>query len=267
MSKRIRSNGCQATERRLAQGRGQGRGSDYRPWLQIQDVPSCGCVSRILSPVTRREHHLLSGLERNWFLVSHAQGGLRDYREQYPLLPLEETLEIARSLGVDHPLDPRTREPVVITTDFLMTIAQGPGEFDFARAIKPAAALASRRVLEKLELERVFWKHRHIDWAILTERELPAVLLKNMRWLFPCFELLRFSDFLQNDVTRIRTAMQAEIAEGREPLIRITMNCDAALGLKPGTALLLARYFIVTRAWPTDLNEPINPRCPLRLIS
>jgi hypothetical protein len=72
VSKRIRTDGAQAIQRRLAEGRGQGRGRDYRPWLQIHDVPSRGLASRVRSPLNGRVYHLMSQLETDWFYAFHA---------------------------------------------------------------------------------------------------------------------------------------------------------------------------------------------------
>ncbi len=47
-----------------------------------------------------------------------------DIREQFPLLPIEETIIIAEELGIKHPTDPNTGEPVVMTTDFLVTVSK-----------------------------------------------------------------------------------------------------------------------------------------------
>nr|WP_255193827.1 TnsA endonuclease N-terminal domain-containing protein [Brevibacillus laterosporus] len=46
-------------------------------------------------------------------------------REQFPLLPLEETIVIANELGINHPTDPKTGSPIVMTTDFLLTVNKG----------------------------------------------------------------------------------------------------------------------------------------------
>lgn len=35
-------------------------------------------------------------------------------REQFPLLSQEEPIIIAKELGVKHPTDPKTREPIVV---------------------------------------------------------------------------------------------------------------------------------------------------------
>jgi hypothetical protein len=39
----------ESIERRLAEGRGDGAGINYQPWLRVQDVPS-GCVSDLMLP-------------------------------------------------------------------------------------------------------------------------------------------------------------------------------------------------------------------------
>lgn len=156
MSKRTRSNGSRAIDRRLAEGRGQGRGHSYKPWLLIHDVPSLGLASRVKSPLNGRAYHLLSQLETDWLYAFHAMRNLVDVREQYPLLELDETLQIADGLGIPHPAEPRTKEPCVVTTDFLLTLADGIREVDMAVAIKYSTDLSSPRTLEKLEIERVY---------------------------------------------------------------------------------------------------------------
>jgi hypothetical protein len=50
---------------RIKTGRGQGVGLEYKPWLNIQDVPSIGHAHRIKGLKSGRVHHLLSKLEAN----------------------------------------------------------------------------------------------------------------------------------------------------------------------------------------------------------
>lgn len=110
-------------EQRIKAGRGQGRGREYKPWLDVHDVPSLGKSTRVRGWTTGRVHHLLSlGEERYFYLLDWSEIVV-DIREQYPLLPLDETLAIARRLGFVHPRHPRTKEPIVMTTDFLLTVS------------------------------------------------------------------------------------------------------------------------------------------------
>ena len=95
MAKRKRETTRTVIERRIEEGRGQGTGVDYKPWLVVQDVSSRGLVHRIKGWKAERVHHLLSNLERDYFYLLEWSLSVTDIREQFPLLPLAETLEIA----------------------------------------------------------------------------------------------------------------------------------------------------------------------------
>lgn len=90
----------------------------HRPWLKIQDVSSLGRSTCLKGIKTSRQHEFLSDLERNYFHLSEYYDSITDIREQFPLLPLEETIVIADELGIKHPTDPKTDDPIVMTTDF-----------------------------------------------------------------------------------------------------------------------------------------------------
>lgn len=89
-------------ERFMKEGRGQGHGESYRPWLTIQDVSSSGRSSRIHCRKTGREHHFLSDIKTALFLLLDWSDSVTDIREQFPL-DREETRRIAADMGVRHP--------------------------------------------------------------------------------------------------------------------------------------------------------------------
>lgn len=256
--------GARAIERRLSEGRGQGRGAGYKPYIETHDFASCGQANRIKSPLHGRTCHLHSQLEADSFYAFHALPYLKDLREQYPL-ELDETTVIADDLGIVHPTDPKSHERCVVTTDFVLTLRHGVRDVDVAIAIKPAADLASERVLEKLEIERVYWSARKIDWHILTENVLPRAIVKNMRWLLPHLDLPQSGEFTAEQLGRIRALMESEITNGSRSLVAVATECDDRLGMMPGAALCVARYFIGIGAWPVDLTIEIDPRKPLQL--
>jgi hypothetical protein len=267
MAKRKRSTDLQTVAKRLKEGRGDGRGASYQPWLQIQDVPSQGLASRIKGWKTGREHHLMSNLESSYLFVLDWSPLVLDIREQFPLLPLEETQEIAEQCGFDHPTDPRTQQSVVMTTDFLINLKQGDREIEHARTIKPAADLRSQRTLEKLEIERRYWKCRNVDWGIVTEHEIPKTLVENLKWLRACYWLEDLAPLDQADIARIETVLTPQILQGKSALTKITNACDDQLGLSPGISLSVVRYLIANRRWQVDMNQRIQPSKKLRLLS
>jgi len=168
----------------LKEGRGEGHGVDYKPWLTIQDVSSHGRSTRIHSFKVGREHHFLSDLETSSFLLFDWSEKVVDIREQFPL-ERELTRRIATDMGVRHPIDVRSQTDIVMTTDFLLDVNTGLGGNNqlVARAVKPAGKLENKRVLEKLEIERRYWQCKGVDWGVITDRDLPKQRIKNLYWM------------------------------------------------------------------------------------
>ncbi len=267
MAKRKRQTDQKVIEKQLKERRGQGRGADYKPWLLIQDVPSQGLATRIKGWKTKRVHHFLSNLELSYFYVLEWSPIVFDIREQYPLLPLEETLTIAEQCGIRHPTDPKTKEPVVMTTDFLITVPRTIEVIEQARTVKTAKDLQSERTLEKLEIERRYWQGRNINWGIVSEREIPEALAKNVEWLHPFFQVENLSSLAKRELARITTVLTVEIAKDNTSLADIAADCDDRLGLEPGISLSVSRYLIASRQWSVDMNRLIEPSKPLVLLN
>ncbi|WP_138471783.1 TnsA endonuclease N-terminal domain-containing protein [Poseidonocella sp. HB161398] len=248
------------------EGRGQGAGPDYKPWLTVADVPSRGRAQRMPGFLTKRIHHLLSDLERNAFLIFDSSEGVTDIREQFPM-DADETLAIAEDAGIRHPVDATSRVPLVQTTDFLLDLYRDGGGVTVARAVKPASELGKPRVVEKLEIERRYWTSRGVDWGIVTERELPPVLLANL-------ELLRSSrdidQLMQPHEGYFQARMHILDAElDRTPcatLRELVQDMDARLGMEAGSTLLLVHHLLATKAWRTDLMRPITDALPISAI-
>jgi len=257
-----------STERRIELGFGQGRGHDYKPWLRIQDVPSTGLVHRIRGWHTQRVHHLMSNLERDCFLVLQwSYPKVCDIREQFPLLPQEDTLEIADRLGVKHPTDPKTQKPIVMTSDFNLTIATGSELCDVIRTVKPSSQLSNPRTLEKLEIERIYWKAHGTDWGIITEKEIPPIMAKNLQFLETRFELPEQIQFTEQEVQTTNETLKALTeADETRSLSKICASCDTRLGYSAGTSLAVAYYLIAHRVWRLDMQVTLNPSKPLKFV-
>lgn len=267
MAKRKRDTTAAMIKNRLKEGRGQGKGANYSPWIHIQDVPSQGLSSRIKGWKTDRVHHLLSELETSFFYVLDWSPVVLDIREQFPPLPLKETLAIAEQCGVNHPTDPRTKEPVVMTTDFQVTVQQKTKIVEQARAIKCVKDLQSQRNLEKLEIERCYWKQRGIDWGIVTERDIPGTVAENVKWLHPFLHVTDLPSLTSHDVLRIFTVMTPLVLQSQDSLADIAAICDDQLGLVHGLSLSVARHLLANRFWRVDMHQPIHPNRRLMLSS
>ncbi len=246
-------------DRRLAAGRGKGTGSDYQPWLRVQDVPSNGRIHRIRGCTTGRVHHLLSDLEAKVFYTFDYSPSVCDIREQFPLLPLAETLAIAEECGVTPPTDPVTKHPVVMTTDLLVTRRREGGSAYEARAIKYDSELKKPRVLEKLEIERRYWKQRNIDWGVIRECEIHQPLIDNIRWIRPYFNIADLYPLTAEVIRKAASKLTRYVRHGSAPLCDVAQRCDVECGLSDGSSLTVVRHLLATRQWRVDLNERIRP--------
>ena len=250
-----------AIDRFQKEGRGEGRLQDYKPWLTVRDVPSHGRSSRDKGWKTGRTHHFLSTLELLYYLTLEWSLTVVDIREQFPLLPIDDTLAIADSLGIKHPTHPKTKQPVVLTTDFYISLQNESGAFEHARTVKYAKDLSDRRILEKLEIERRYWEVRRVDWGIVTEYEIPETLARNVDFLHDAWHLpTRMPESSISPVAELLTRLAAQ---QHRPLNELTAMSDAELNLKGGTSLKVAYYLLASRQWRIDMNVPIDPDQPL----
>jgi hypothetical protein len=159
--------------------------SEYVPFLSVRSVPTIGKANRIIGWKTDREHHFLSKLECAVFYYFDWSDDVIDIKEQYPLLPMEILQNIAVKAGIEYPSF--DGEPIIMTTDFLVTAKKDGKIVHYARTVKYTTDLCNEkineRIIEKFEIEKRFFKSKNIDWGIITEKEISDVFTNNMEIL------------------------------------------------------------------------------------
>ncbi|ALP37417.1 transposase [Paenibacillus sp. IHB B 3084] len=254
MAKRKREITDAKIDRFIKEGRGQGTGADYLPWLRVQDVPSTGRSTRGVGWTTGRQHTFLSDLERDYFYALDYADEVTDIREQYPLLPLEETKLIADKLGIEHPKDPKSGVDIVMTTDFLITYK----DKEYARTVKPAKDLENERVLAKFEIERVYWETHQVDWGIVTERDLPYTSIRNVEWVHKEYSNADVATLGVFAIQSLERTLATLLLSGAT-IAKACLACDEQIGLEAGTSLAMFRHFIARKIWAVNMHEKINP--------
>jgi hypothetical protein len=251
-------------ERRIRAGFGQGRGRKYKSWITVQSFSSTGYSNRVPGNKTGREHHFFSNIELEFFHVLDWSPRVVDIREQFPLLPVDETLAYAAAHGIRHPMDPKTKEPYVLTTDFLITVRNTPRDTEEARAVKPASALQSLRTLEKLQIEKLYWSARKVNWGIVTEHDIPKNVSHNLRWLHPYMDSPHVASVSEDQIHAVDRFLRASL-RGGVALAAAARTSDYKFGFEPGVSLSLARHFIASRRWLVDISVKIDPSLPLKI--
>jgi hypothetical protein len=249
------------------EGRGQGVGIHYKPWFRTKDVPSQGLSSRDRGIITNRVHHLLSGLELNYFHCLEWSPIVVDIREQYPLFEREDTQRIAEACGFRHPRYPGNKVDSVMTTDFLVSVQLPSGAtHDYARTIKPARDLQDRRTLEKFDIERRYWLDREVDWKIVTERDIPQAFAKNAG----AFRAYRDIDdrvtITAQRIAEIAHWLTEQVRNSEAPLLDILSSADKHFSLQEGASLDIVFHLLATRRWHINMYELFEPKNPLVLL-
>lgn len=258
MSKRKRST---STEKKMKDGRGQGSGTDYKPWVVIQDLGSLGRSTRLKGYKISRQFEFLSDLERNYFYLLDYSDEVVDIREQYPLLPIGETLSIADELGLKHPTNPKTNEPIEITTDFLITTLNDGQHEHIARTLKYKKDLMDERILEKFEIERVYWERQSVEWGIVTELEVPKTMAHNIAFIHRYADLSILEGFEECSTYDIEDMsiyfLQGLLAE-EKTVKQIAKELEKAFGMVVGCGLSIFKYLVMTKVIEIDLSEKLD---------
>ncbi|WP_017473132.1 heteromeric transposase endonuclease subunit TnsA [Amphibacillus jilinensis] len=258
MSKRKRTS---KIEKWIKEGRGSGIGTDYKPWLNIQDVSSLGRSTRLKGIKTNRQHEFLSDLERNYFYLTEYSDGVIDIREQFPLLPLEETIVIADELGIKHPTEPKTGDPIVMSTDFLLIVDLGQSVFEVARTIKMKDELLKERVLEKFEIEREYWQRKDIDWTIVTEEEISKTMARNIGYIHDYYDIRDYDIFQEMSSPHIEDlslSLMQRLLNNKQNIHTITNEFDTDTHLPFGSGVTLFYHLLAQKIIVIDMLKPLN---------
>lgn len=249
-----------AYRRRLKEGRGQGELASYKPWITIHDLASRGYATRIYGQKTGRIHHLLSHNELYYFCLLDWSERVTDIREQFPMR-LTETLEIASGAGIRHPWDYTSHFPYVMTTDFLITTDKGL----VARTIKSEEELSGKRVRDKFEIERRYWKSCGIPWGIVTEKQIDRTKAKNILWLKTGLpDNAGSQDCRAGEESR---RLFLELYSMPElPFAGILEAVERYSGACPGTGLSLFKSLVMAGDISLDLSKRIDLSDPRRSI-
>ena len=246
--------------RRIKEGRGTGEGPDYNPWFTVSDFHSKGFRRMVWSPRLRRVVHLFSELEYRIFLWLEANGSYADIRECFPL-DRAETIKIARQLGVRHPAPYGV--PIVMTTDFEITVRNWAGVSTLGVAVKYERDLTNPRVLEKLAIERAYHEARGAAYLVMTENSVPVQVFQNLQFI---------RGALREGAMR---GLDAKLLNQIEPILRSHLACaticnacagtDSELRLPHGSSMQALRYFMATHRWQADLRCPLTPEAVINL--
>lgn len=181
----------------IKEGRGQGRGESYRPWIPITRGFSSPVSHQMFSSLNihKRNHHFLSKLEHHTALQL-AYLGAEELRECLPLWPTEHQhpinmnpkartvglLDIAREAGIDHGNFVGSDVPYIASLDMMAAIKWRGKTHHLGVSCKPDEILMrSARAQERTRLDEIYC--RTVGASHLREggSQFNPIVLKNLQ--------------------------------------------------------------------------------------
>lgn len=246
-------------KRFLREGRGQGEGQNYKPWVTVQDFPSKGRCSRVLGWKTNRIHHLFTDSETRYFYLLEWEDAVVDIREHYPLLDLEEVVKEKDDLNFKLFQDKNSGLPYIIYTSFLITIKDTDGQKRYiARSLKADYELQRKRSIERLEIERRYWLNKHIDWGVVTQKDIPTVKAKNIEWVHSSLHFTDERGLEKEEMIYLCDVLLEKMTESSQTIRKITADFDKEYKLQTGTGLFIFKHLIATKRIKLDMNKEIK---------
>lgn len=247
-----------AVLRWIKQGYGQGLGLAYKPFFYIRDIPSDGRSTALEGLKIPRTHHYFSDVEYHYHLLAEYSDDVVEIREQYALLPCEETKLIADRLGIAHPIYSATRAQRVITSDLVLSVKRGDEVVLVVLCCKVASDVApsnpeAARTLEKILLEKVYWEARNAEWRLVTDKMLPGNKIHNLEF-FRGSMVSWERDYLN---TKIAAFVQTALAIWNDcvSLNDLLITTSLQLNLDRDECFCLLGRSIWTKALPVDLDS------------
>ncbi|UZQ52431.1 TnsA endonuclease C-terminal domain-containing protein [Clostridium kluyveri] len=252
----------------LNEGRGQGIGSEYKPWLTIQDYPSLGRATRVFGWKSNRIHHFFSDIQTKYFYLLEWQDTVLDIREHFPLIDIDETIKDKEDLNFDIFKDKETSTPYILTTTFLITVKgiDDAKQKYIARSVKSYTELEKKKTLERMEIEKRYWQGKGIDWGIVTQKEIPNMFAKNVEWVHSSLNSYKERGLTRDDMTYLSSILKEQLLDSSHSIRKITANFDREFNYESGTGLFIFKYLVASKQIKIDVNNPIDINASKEII-
>ncbi len=243
-------------EKWINQGRGTGELANYKPFLTIYDIPSKGRATRTFGWKTGRIHHFFSDIQLRYFYLLEWEDNVIDIREHYPLLDLRDVIEDDDLNLEKYKSDDGT--DYIFTTTFLIKIKDNNKDTYIARSVKVASELEKKSTIERLEIERRYWRKKGIDWGIVTNKEISVTKAKNIEYILSALELDNNEIFEENEKYSLSKMLESKLNRNSKAIREIVNDFDLEYNLQQGTGLLIFKYLLAKKRIKTDIDSKID---------
>ncbi|HYE08996.1 MAG TPA: TnsA endonuclease N-terminal domain-containing protein [Patescibacteria group bacterium] len=251
MSRKIKS-----YEQMLKEGYGQKRGEEYKPWgtFRFASKGQTGRPSRGLH--FNREYLFFSRIEQRAFHLFDFQDDILEIREQFPILPREQSFLIANELDIWHPQNKETGEIYVRTIDMIVDYNNGN---TVAYQVKKKEDI-NARTEEKFQIERAYFKRFGVEHLIITEEQVDEIKADNIEDLkqnWNLHEYQIFSTMEEEEMLHFIAELYMRVIDNKSKLCDITNQFDLDLNFPCGTGLTIFRHLVIRKVLEIDLSTSL----------
>ena len=219
--------------------------------LKVTTFSSKGRATRIYSHKTKRIHHLQSDNQLKVFLLFEWIDSVKDIKENIELKDLEATIYNVENLRLDKFKDKETGQLYQLHTNFLIKILKEEKYEEIAVSVKSLSELERKTVIEKLEIERRYWKAKNIKFYLITEKEINKQVVENIKWVREAL----IDKNIENKA-EVAEKLYYFLQEKNQNVLQEVLNeFDAEEDLEAGTALFMFRYLIAVKEIHINMKE------------
>jgi hypothetical protein len=256
--------GIQKTQKaKLSEGRGYGEGRDYIPWSKVHELGK-GKSVRLFGRKSGRIHTFHSQLELYVFLNLEWDDSVIDIREQYPLFPLIETINIAKELSIRYPTYYekyyKTIEDSIRTIDFMITKEVNGIKTDVARTVKYSSDVYKERVKQKFLIEKEYFRRRNINWGIITEKSIDIQKALNLYALYDWYTWNEYRQIPKDILNNMIYDFKFSLMQNNVSAMDVARNIESIYKLQENEGLDFLKYMLMNKIITTDLSIPLNFR-------
>lgn len=178
------------------EGRGEGSGKDYKPYIKAREFNSIGTCSNFVDWKTGRHVELLSQVELGAYCTLRWDDSVEDINEQYPLNN-EKVRAILHKKNIELKEKgfPVMKSPIIneapMTTDLVVTYKDGTKKI---YSVKYDKKTISQRDIEKLWLEKAYWNQQGSEWKLIDKNDINMTLVKNIMLVTEFYDKSRIFD-------------------------------------------------------------------------
>lgn len=223
--------------------------------LKVTTFSSKGRATRIFSYKTNKIHHLQSDNQLRAFLLLEWDDMVKNIKENVKLDDLETTLYNVENLRLDKFKDKETGDLYDLHTNFLIkTTTKDKGEEMVALSVKNISELQKVTVIEKMEIERRYWKVKGIKFYVITDNEIDKQFVENIKWAREAL----VDKGLKNKRELGEKLYYFLQERKKEKINQVLEEFDVKEHLIKGTALFIFRYLIGIKEIEVDMKKTIN---------